>query len=91
MAADPIVEECEVDKLWDVISMNCEMVKLGQNGKKLVLARVSIVDYYGYIIFNEYVKPKDNMTEDENLDNIAIAIGRRTLRTPIFVTYIRCN
>ena len=51
MAADPIVEECEVDKLWDVISMNCEMVKLGQNGKKLVLARVSIVDYYGYIIF----------------------------------------
>ena len=43
--------------------MDCEMVGVGQGGLRSVLARCSIVNYYGEVLFNKYVKPPEKITD----------------------------
>lgn len=53
---------------WDstadrVVAMDCEMVGVGEDGVRSVLARVSIVDFYGNLLLNTFVKPTEPVTD----------------------------
>lgn len=39
------------------------MVGVGPNGIESVLARVSIVNYYGVVLYDSYVAPKEKVTD----------------------------
>ena len=47
----------------NVVAMDCEMVGVGPNGTRSVLARVSIVDSEGKVILDKYVRPKEYVTD----------------------------
>ena len=44
------------------VAMDCEMVGVANNTKS-ALARVSIVDYYGNVILDKYVKPLEHVSD----------------------------
>ena len=46
-----------------ILAMDCEMVGTGHNGKYSILARVSIVNHSGKILYNKYVKPRRKVTD----------------------------
>ncbi|XP_024544056.1 RNA exonuclease 4 isoform X2 [Selaginella moellendorffii] len=46
-----------------VLAMDCEMVGVGFEGKKSVLARISLVNEHGNIVYDEYVKPMEFVTD----------------------------
>ncbi|KAI9290821.1 hypothetical protein K502DRAFT_353590 [Neoconidiobolus thromboides FSU 785] len=45
------------------LAIDCEMVGGGSRGSITLLARVSIVNYYGYTIFDKYVAPTQEVTD----------------------------
>ncbi|CAK9045431.1 RNA exonuclease 4 [Durusdinium trenchii] len=47
----------------NVVAMDCEMVGVGPNGTRSVLARVSIVDSEGKVLLDKYVRPKERVTD----------------------------
>lgn len=42
-----------------VVSLDCEMVKCGDESE---LARISIINYNGHVLMDEYVRPKKYIT-----------------------------
>ena len=45
------------------LSMDCEFVGVGPEGTESALARVSIVNFYGHTILDEFVKPREKVTD----------------------------
>lgn len=45
------------------VALDCEMVGTGPNGKVSELARCSIVDYRGNVVYDEFVQPKGHVTD----------------------------
>ncbi|OAV86828.1 hypothetical protein PTTG_04709 [Puccinia triticina 1-1 BBBD Race 1] len=45
------------------VAIDCEMVGVGPNGSVSALARVSIVDFHGNVLLDEYVKPTQPVTQ----------------------------
>ncbi|RIA83120.1 hypothetical protein C1645_834293 [Glomus cerebriforme] len=45
------------------IAIDCEMVGIGEKGKYSSLARVSIVNYYGEVLLDKFVKPTREITD----------------------------
>ncbi|CCD23318.1 putative 3'-5' exonuclease NDAI_0B02830 [Naumovozyma dairenensis CBS 421] len=45
------------------IAMDCEFVGVGPEGKESALARISIVNFFGHVIMDEYVKPREKVTD----------------------------
>ncbi|XP_078097407.1 interferon-stimulated gene 20 kDa protein-like [Mustelus asterias] len=45
------------------IAIDCEMVGLGPNGFESGLARCSIVDYSGSVIYDKFIKPDGRITD----------------------------
>lgn len=45
------------------LAMDCEFVGVGPKGSKSALARVSIVNYYGVVIYDHYVRPDEYVTD----------------------------
>ncbi|AGO12379.1 AaceriAER024Wp [[Ashbya] aceris (nom. inval.)] len=45
------------------VAMDCEFVGVGPEGKESVLARVSVVNYYGQEVLDLYVRPKEKVTD----------------------------
>ncbi|QLL34367.1 hypothetical protein HG536_0G02280 [Torulaspora globosa] len=45
------------------LAMDCEFVGVGPEGKESALARVSLVNYYGHVILDEFVKPREKVTD----------------------------
>ena len=45
------------------ISMDCEFVGVGPEGTESVLARVSIVNFFGKVIYDKYVRPSEKVTD----------------------------
>ena len=41
----------------NIIALDCEMCGIGNDGKKSILSRVSIVNYNGGVIYDKFVKP----------------------------------
>merc|ERR1712168_82022 len=46
----------------NMVALDCEMVGIGK-GKRNALARCSIVDYHGNVIYDQYVKPSRPITD----------------------------
>eukprot|EP00116_Pleurobrachia_bachei_P005672 sb/3465934/ len=45
------------------LAMDCEMVGVGKEGKESELAKVSIVNVYGDVVYNKYVIPRSHVTD----------------------------
>nr|CDS31832.1 rna exonuclease 4 [Hymenolepis microstoma] len=45
------------------IALDCEFVGVGYGGKDDALARVSIVNQFGHVLLDEYVRPKETITD----------------------------
>ncbi|KAL5504520.1 REX4 [Sanghuangporus vaninii] len=45
------------------LAIDCEMVGVGPNGSESSLARVSLVNYYGAIILDEFVRQRERVTD----------------------------
>ena len=60
---DQLVKEKSFKGLTKAISMDCEMVGVGYKGTDSILARVSIVNQFGHCVYDEYVKPREKVTD----------------------------
>ncbi|ODQ63991.1 RNA exonuclease 4, partial [Nadsonia fulvescens var. elongata DSM 6958] len=45
------------------VAIDCEFVGVGPEGKRSALARVSIVNYYGFKVLDKFVRPKEKVTD----------------------------
>ncbi|KAJ2553014.1 3'-5' exonuclease [Coemansia sp. RSA 1933] len=45
------------------LAIDCEMVGAGFKGSRSMLARVSVVNYYGHIVIDSYVTPQEPVTD----------------------------
>ena len=45
------------------VAMDCEMVGFGPDGKEHALARVSLVNYHGAVLFDTFVRPNVKVTD----------------------------
>lgn len=46
-----------------VVAMDCEMVGTGPGGRRSEVARCSIVNYYGSVIYDKYILPRHPVTD----------------------------
>ncbi|KAL5081594.1 hypothetical protein RYX36_010015 [Vicia faba] len=56
---DPVNDDAS---LTDAVAMDCEMVGVGQ-GNKSALARVSLVNKWGNVIYDEFVRPMERVVD----------------------------
>ncbi|KAL6949006.1 hypothetical protein ACO0QE_001488 [Hanseniaspora vineae] len=52
-----------VGEIGKYLAIDCEFVGVGPEGAESVLARVSIVNYYGHTVYDEFVKPKERVVD----------------------------
>lgn len=45
------------------VAMDCEFVGVGPEGKDSALARLSITNFYGHVVMDEFVKPRETVTD----------------------------
>ncbi len=45
------------------VAIDCEFVGVGPEGKDHALARISMTNYYGHIILDEFVKPREKVVD----------------------------
>ncbi|KAK5670415.1 3'-5' exonuclease [Batrachochytrium dendrobatidis] len=50
-------------KIGKYVAIDCEMVGVGLKGSQSMLARVSIVNYHGHVILDEFVLPEEDVTD----------------------------
>ena len=60
-AAKPLSDSQK--KAGRYLAIDCEMVGVGPDGIESALARVSIVNLYGHVLIDKYVKPKEKVTD----------------------------
>ncbi|CAG8502208.1 5741_t:CDS:2 [Paraglomus occultum] len=53
----------KLTKVGKYIAIDCEMVGVGFEGQRSALARVSIVNYNGVVIYDKYVRPIERITD----------------------------
>uniref|UniRef100_W5UIS3 RNA exonuclease 4 n=1 Tax=Ictalurus punctatus TaxID=7998 RepID=W5UIS3_ICTPU len=58
-----LVKGSTCDGLTRAVAMDCEMVGVGPGGEENMLARVSIVNYFGKCVYDKYVKPTEKVTD----------------------------
>lgn len=51
------------EEVGKYVAIDCEFVGVGPEGKESALARVSIVNFYGNLVLDLYVKPKEFVTD----------------------------
>ncbi|KAI5077646.1 hypothetical protein GOP47_0007470 [Adiantum capillus-veneris] len=56
----PRNDDCSITK---VLAMDCEMVGAGLDGKRSILARVSLVNIWGNVVYDKHVKPLEKVTD----------------------------
>ena len=44
-----------------VVGMDCEMVGVGTAGQDSILARVSIVNHFGHVLYDKFVAPREKV------------------------------
>lgn len=60
----PVVPSAHAEaKLGKFVAIDCEMVGVGEGGEDSILARVSIVNFHGHVLLDEYVKPREKVTD----------------------------
>lgn len=50
-------------ELGHFVALDCEMVGAGYKGSRSVLARVSVVNWYGHVVLDTFVRPKEVVTD----------------------------
>lgn len=45
------------------LAMDCEFVGVGPGGIQSELARVSVVNYHGHLVYDKYVQPREKVTD----------------------------
>lgn len=45
------------------LAIDCEFVGVGPEGEENALARVSIVNFYGYVVYDKFVKPREKVVD----------------------------
>jgi DNA polymerase III epsilon subunit-like protein len=45
------------------VALDCEMVGVGPDGKRSALARIAIVNFYGTLLYESFVKPPERITD----------------------------
>ncbi|XP_069465455.1 RNA exonuclease 4 isoform X2 [Ambystoma mexicanum] len=58
-----LVKNQSFDGLTKAVAMDCEMVGVGPEGEDSIVARVSIVNYFGKCIYDKYVRPTEKVTD----------------------------
>nr|ACO10913.1 RNA exonuclease 4 [Caligus rogercresseyi] len=58
-----LVKEKSFEGLTKVVGIDCEMVGVGFQGSRSVLARVSIVNIFGKTMYDKFVKPMEKVTD----------------------------
>lgn len=53
----------EKREIGHYVAVDCEMVGVGPRGSRSALARVSIVNWYGHVVLDRFVKPKELVTD----------------------------
>jgi RNA exonuclease 4 len=61
--AEESVVSLTPDKLTPCVALDCEMVGVGADGERSVLARVTIVNYHGQVLYDKYVRPRELVTD----------------------------
>lgn len=56
-------EAQETSDLTRVVAMDCEMVGVGPDGRQNALARVSVVNYLGDVLYDKFVKVHETVTD----------------------------
>ena len=83
------MESIPLELQSQILAMDCEMVGVGMDGLDSALARVTILDFYGDIVYDHYVRPDRKVTDyrtfvsgirEEDLDH---AIDLATCRTQV--------
>lgn len=59
--ASKLTRKTNLETLGKYIAMDCEMVGVADDMS--VLARVSIVNYHGHVVYDTYVRPKEKVTD----------------------------
>jgi len=58
-----LVKEKSFTGITRIIGMDCEMVGVGRDGVESVLARVSIVNHFGNVLYDTFVAPRETVTD----------------------------
>jgi len=58
-----LVSEKGYRGVTNTLAMDCEMVGIGVGGTDSMLARVSIVNVHGYLVYDTYVAPTEEVTD----------------------------
>jgi RNA exonuclease 4 len=61
--SEKLVKDKSFSGLTKILAMDCEMVGTGSDGMNSVLARVSIVNFFGHCLYDKYVKPIEEITD----------------------------
>ncbi|KAJ2909360.1 3'-5' exonuclease [Coemansia aciculifera] len=64
----PVLDGSKISKekreaLGKYLAIDCEMVGAGYKGSRSMLARVSVVNYYGHVVLDAFVKPVEPVTD----------------------------
>ncbi|KAA8526795.1 hypothetical protein F0562_008976 [Nyssa sinensis] len=60
---NPLIPTSSDFSLTDAIAMDCEMVGVSSLGNKSALGRVTLVNKWGNVIYDEYVRPVDRVVD----------------------------
>ena len=63
IASSPLVQVSGSSEPTQVVAIDCEMVGSGPRGNRDQLARVSIVNTFGHVLYDKYVKPLEVVTD----------------------------
>ena len=58
-----LVKEKSFKGVTRVLGVDCEMVGIGYGGKESVLARVSVVNHFGNVLYDAFVTPRESVTD----------------------------
>ena len=53
----------DTSDITDAVAIDCEMVGVGSDGKESALARVSVVNYTGDVLYDKFIKVRETITD----------------------------
>ncbi|WFD00185.1 3'-5' exonuclease [Malassezia yamatoensis] len=53
----------EKKQLGHYIAVDCEMVGVGAGARRSALARVTLVNWHGYVVYDQFVRPQETVTD----------------------------
>nr|XP_027064143.1 RNA exonuclease 4-like [Coffea arabica] len=60
---NPLIPSSSDSSVTDVLAMDCEMVGVSSMGNKSALGRITLVNKWGNVIYDEYVRPVEKVVD----------------------------